>query len=81
MILMLVNVVGAKSDDCGVTLITDNCTQSVDFLKFPACGCDCGCGDTGCEVKLVTDPYTQSVDFLKFPTCGCGATRRGVDTR
>jgi len=39
MILMLVNVVGAKSNDCGVTLITNNCRESVDFLKFPICGC------------------------------------------
>jgi hypothetical protein len=39
MILMLVNVVGAKFDDCGVTLITDNCTQSVNFLKFQTCRC------------------------------------------
>ena len=27
-----------------VILTTDPCTQSVDFLKFPACGCDGGCG-------------------------------------
>jgi len=40
MILMLVNIVGAMPCDCGVTLITDNCTQSVDVLKFPACGCE-----------------------------------------
>ena len=39
MILMLMNVVGAKSDDWEVTLVTDPCTQSVDFLKFPTCGC------------------------------------------
>jgi len=49
MILMLGNIVGAKPynyDDrtcgCGVTLIIDPCTQSVDLLKFPACGCDFG---------------------------------------
>ena len=49
-ILMLVNIVGAKSynhddrtcgcgDDntcgCGVTSITDNTTQSMNFLSFP----------------------------------------------
>jgi hypothetical protein len=86
MILMLVNIVGAMPCDCGVTLITDNCTQSVDVLKFPACGCGggfptCGCGapgrgdrgrgDRGSEVTLITDPGTQSVDVLKFPACGC----------
>jgi hypothetical protein len=86
MILMLVNIVGAMPFDCGVTLITDNCTQSVDLLKFPACGCEggfpiCGCGDNGREdrgrgergngVTLITDPCIQSVDLLKFPACGC----------
>ena len=81
MLLMLVNIVGAMPFDCGVTLITDNCTQSVDLLKFPACGCDrgcgiptCGCGDKGrgdkgCGVTLITDPCSQSVDLLKFPAC------------
>lgn len=39
MILMLVNVAGSMPCDCVVTLITDNCTQSVNFLKFPVCGC------------------------------------------
>ena len=83
MILMLVNIVGAKPgnhDDrtlgCGVTLITDPCTQSVDLLKFPTCGCgddwNWGSGERGAEVTLITDPCTQSVDLLKFPTCGCG---------
>jgi len=38
MILMQVNVVGSKPCNCGVILITDNYTQSVDLLKFPACG-------------------------------------------
>lgn len=81
MILMLVNIVGAKPynhDDracgCGVTLVTDPCTQSVDFLHFPTCGC----GDDGtneCGVTLITDPCTQSVNLLKFPTCGCGDDR------
>jgi len=73
-ILMLVNITGARSfhyDDrnwgCGdVILKTNPVTQSVDFLKFPACGCDGGCGD----VILKTNPVTQSVDFLKFPACG-----------
>ena len=88
MILMLVNIVGAQPanhDDrtggCGVTLITDPCTQSVDLLEFPTCGCghdgNWGCGERGrgereSEVTLITDPCTQSVDLLKFPTCGCG---------
>ena len=41
MVLMLVSTVDAvKFGD--VILKTDPCTQSVDFLKFPACGCDCG---------------------------------------
>ena len=49
---MLVNIVGAMPFDYGVTLITDPTTQSVDVLKFQACGCDggfpiCGCGATG----------------------------------
>ncbi len=76
---MLVSTVGAvRFGD--VILKTDPCTQSVDFLKFPACGCDCdyGCGDTGREVILKTDPVTQSVDFLKFPTCGCDWGCRSV---
>jgi hypothetical protein len=71
MILMLGNIVGAKPynyDDrtcgCGVTLITDPCTQSVDYLHFPIGGCDGGCG-----VTLITDPCAQSVDLLKFPAC------------
>src|SRR5208283_4100812 len=77
MLLMLVNIVGAMPFDCGVTLITDNCTQSVDLLKFPACGCDDngredrGHGERGNRVTLITDPSIQSVDLLKFPACGC----------
>jgi len=80
MVLMLVSTAGAvRFGD--VILKTDPCTQSVDFLKFPACGCDWGCGsqtwdhgetgrrDIGHEVILKTDPCTQSVDFLKFPAC------------
>ena len=51
-ILMLVNITGARSfhsDDrnwgCGdVILKTNPVTQSVDFLKFPACGYDGGYG-------------------------------------
>jgi hypothetical protein len=92
MMLMLVNIAGAMpfgcgGNNCGVTLITDNCTQSVDLLKFPACGCGggfptCGCGENGrggrgSKVTLITDPCTQSVDLLKFPACGCGENRRG----
>jgi hypothetical protein len=81
MILMLVNIVGSMPFDCGATLITDNCTQSVDLLKFPACGCDggfpiWGCGEKGRGergngVTLITDNCIQSVDLLKFPACGC----------
>jgi hypothetical protein len=47
MVLMLVSTAGAARYG-NVILTTDNATQSVDFLKFPACGCDhgfCGCGD------------------------------------
>ncbi len=51
MVLMLVSTAGAAR--CGnVILTTDNATQSVDFLKFPACACDhgfCGCGDHSCN--------------------------------
>ena len=43
MVLMLVSTVGAvRFGD--VILKTDPVTQSVDFLKFPACGCDWGSG-------------------------------------
>jgi len=39
MVLMLGSTAGAvRFGD--VILKTDPCTQSVDFLKFPACGCD-----------------------------------------
>jgi len=47
MVLMLVSTAGAVRYG-NVILTTDPCTQSVDFLKFPACGCNdgfCGCGD------------------------------------
>jgi hypothetical protein len=73
LVLMLVSTACAMrfGDFGNVILKTDPSTQSVDFLKFPVCGCDDGCGDTGREVILKTDPVTQSVDFLKFPTCGC----------
>jgi hypothetical protein len=90
MILMLVNIVAAMPCNCGATLITDNCTQSVNLLKFPACGSDCGCdcgygakgrGATEYGVTLITDPSSQSVDLLKFPACGCGATGRGAYNR
>jgi hypothetical protein len=41
--LMLVSTASATGFG-NVILKTDPCTQSVDFLKFPACGDDCGCG-------------------------------------
>lgn len=48
LILMLVSTVSASRHGNGnVILKTDSCTGFVDFLKFPACGCDddfCGCG-------------------------------------
>ncbi len=66
---MLGNIVGAKPYSygdricgCGITLITDPCTQSVDYLHFPIGGCEGGCG-----VTLITDPCAQSLDLLKFP--------------
>jgi hypothetical protein len=52
MILMLVDIVGALPFDYGVTLITDNNTQSVDLLKFPACGC--GTIGRGALYQIVT---------------------------
>ena len=38
MVLMLVSTAGAMKSG-NVILTTDNATQSVDFLKFPTCGC------------------------------------------
>ena len=38
MVLMLVSTAGAMRSG-NVILTTDNATQSVDFLKFPTCGC------------------------------------------
>ena len=46
MVLMLVSTAGAMRSG-NVILKTDSSTQSVDFLKFPACGCDHRYGDTG----------------------------------
>jgi len=43
MVLMLVSTAGAMRFG-DVILKTDTATQSVDFLKFPACECDWGCG-------------------------------------
>ena len=39
MTLMLISTASAARFG-DVTLKTDPCTQSVDFLKFPVCGCD-----------------------------------------
>ena len=53
MVLMLVSTAGAERYG-NVILTTDNVTHSVDFLKFPPCGCDqglCGCGDHSCNDK------------------------------
>ena len=44
MILMLVSTAGAMNFG-DVILKTDPGTQSVDFLKFPTCGCDSSWGD------------------------------------
>ncbi len=56
LILMLVSTVSASRHGNGnVILKTDSSTGFVDFLKFPACGCDdgcCGCGDHSCNDKL-----------------------------
>jgi|ERR1035437_4696803 hypothetical protein len=81
-VLMLVSTVSASRHENGnVILKTDSCTGFVDFLKFPACGCDWGCGsqtwghgetarrDADPEVILKTDSCTGFVDFLKFPAC------------
>jgi hypothetical protein len=69
MILMLVIIVGAKpyNYEPGTKLITDPTTQSVDLLKFPACGCDCGFPTSGNGVTSITDNTTQSMNFLNFP--------------
>ena len=69
MILMLVNIVGAKpyNYEPGAKLITDPTTQSVDLLKFPACGCDCGFQTCENGVTSITDNTTQSMNFLNFP--------------
>ena len=68
---MLLNivVVGAKpyNYEPGAKLITDPTTQSVDLLKFPACGCDCGFPTCENGVTSITDNTTQSMNFLNFP--------------
>jgi hypothetical protein len=66
MILMLVNIVGAKPyyhDDRTCGCVNDR-----------TCGCGddrtCGCGDDetcGCGATSITDNTTQSMNFLNFP--------------
>ncbi len=54
-ILMLVSTVSASRHGNGNAILkTDSSTGFVDFLKFPACGCDpgfYGCGDHSCNDK------------------------------
>jgi hypothetical protein len=74
MILMLVNIVGAKPynhDDrtCGCG---DDRRCGCGDDKTGGCGDDrrCGCGDDktgGCGVTSITDNTTQSMNFLNFP--------------
>src|ERR1035437_2371851 len=62
LVLMLVSTAGAASFG-NIILKTDSSTGFVDFLKFPACGCDdhnYGCGDSKCDDKC-----------KECPTCNC----------
>ena len=58
-VLMLVSTASAARFGNGnVILKTDPCTGFVDFLKFPACGCDCGC-DWGCGYDYGSGYFTD----------------------
>jgi uncharacterized membrane protein len=66
MILMLVNIVGAKPYN------HDDRTCGCGNERTYGCGDDrtCGCGDDntcGCGVTSITDNTTQSMNFLNFP--------------
>ncbi len=50
MLLMLVNIVSAGSfRPDNIILGTNNTTQSVDFLKFPTCGCGSPTDECFCD--------------------------------
>ena len=85
-ILMLVNIVGAKPYNygSGATLITDNSTQSVDLLKFPACGGGVALtedpvlvtsGNGGCGGYYGYGGYGYGgCEYGGCGTCGCGTS-------
>jgi uncharacterized repeat protein (TIGR01451 family) len=70
MVLMLISTAGAvRFGD--VILKTDSSTGFVDFLKFPACGCDDdfgGCGDHSCNDKSRDKDKSCDKD-KKCPIC------------
>jgi hypothetical protein len=71
LVLMLVSTAGAARFG-NVILKTDSATQSVDFLKFPACGCDddfFGCEDHSCNDKSCDRGKSCDKKCPVYPTC------------
>jgi hypothetical protein len=78
LVLMLVSTASASRHGNGnVILKTDSCTGFVDFLKFPACGCDDdfgGCGDHSCNDKSCDkDKSCDNCPACNCPACVCPA--------
>jgi|GEM_PF-2879732 hypothetical protein len=66
--LMLVSTASAAGFG-NVILKTDPCTQSVNFLKFPACGDDCGCGwdPSSCDNTKDNHVNKDAKEVIKDP--------------